>query len=307
MKSVVLSLTVVCGLIGSGFAAVYNLKSGMAGHWNEDASWEEGTKPGAGDTIRIGEGVEATAVDADCTWVTETGIGNILFAGTKSQPSSLTVTIVSEADLSCSITNSSGSTTKGLIKEGEGRLNLTSRAGSYNLRSRYVVNRGILALPQGMANSNRNRHFGSVRVNAPGILLIMTGEPGMEKANSYFNYEDALTGDGIVSNPVDQVAFISPQGPRTAPPVFTGQICGNITVSLLNTYGQTFAGTGAVPNTVSLGDRARLVQSSIGGSFGGVKKAGSIGTGNYSLGANNVIGYCGLGETTPAKFSAKSD
>lgn len=307
MKRVVLSLAVAGGLIGSGFAAVYNLKSGMAGHWNEDASWEEGTKPGAGDTIRIGEGVEATAVDADCTWVTETGIGNILFAGTKSQPSSLTVTIVSEADLSCSITNSSGSTTKGLIKEGEGRLNLTSRAGSYNLRSRYVVNRGILALPQGMATSNRNRHFGSVRVNAPGILLIMTGEPGMEKANAYFNNDDALTGDGIVSNPVEQVAIISPQSSNKNPCVFTGQICGNIRVSLIKTYGMTFAGTGAVPNTVELGDTARLIQASIGGSFGGIRKAGSIGTGNYTLGANNVIGYCGLGETTPAKFSAKSD
>lgn len=307
MKKVVLSLVAACGLVGSGLAAVYNLKPGMAGHWNEDASWEEGTKPGAGDTVRIGEGVEATAVDADCAWATETGIGCILFAGTKSQPSSLTVTIVSEADLSCSITNSSGSTTKGLIKEGEGRLNLTSRAGSYNLRSRYVVNRGILAFPQGMANSNRNRHFGSVRVNAPGILLIMTGEPGMTDANTYFNYDEALTGDGIVSNPVEQVAIISPQASRTAAPVFTGQICGNIEVSLAKTYGQTFAGTGTSPCTVEMGGTARLVQSSIGGSFGGVKKAGSIGTGNYSLGANNVISYCGLGETTPAKFTARDN
>lgn len=307
MKQLILFVIFVGALVSLGRAAVYNLKPGVKpGHWSESASWEEGSAPGEGDHIRIGAGVTVTANEADCAWVTDSGIASIAFTGTEASISSLTVDILGEANLSCAISNST-SYTAGLIKEGEGRLNLTNEGGSYNMRSTYTVNRGVLALPQGVAHSVRNRHFGSVTVNAPGVLLTMTGEPGMEAANAYFN--GGLKGDGIVSNESEQVTTISPQGSGFVVPwpVFSGRLCGNITVSVLQNYTQTFAGSGTSPSTVKLGGTARLAQASIGGSFGGVTKAGSIGTGNYEIGKANTIGYCGLGETSPAKFVAKDD
>ena len=314
-----LSASIVAAVFAlTATGAVFNIKPGKAGLWNEATSYEEDALPQSGDIIQVSAGIQATANDADCEFINTRGVALLQIRGSDNvEKSSLTVTIANEETvLNCMIAagDTRGATegpyTHGLIKEGTGRLRLapvtTSGYANYDLNCNYVVNNGILQFPA--EQGYKLRQYKRLTINSPGVAWMSTAEDG-HRQNMYFN--EGLCGDGIFSNTVSAIHTIrvDSRSDYGDVPRFTGQIIGNI--ELQSVRGKTImAGTCTTTRDVLLYNAAEMYMPVFGGGTGGNVVSGSTGSGNFSVdGSSNddqglvTLGYLGTGQTAYTTIS----
>lgn len=210
----------------SAFSATYTLKNG-ASDWESSDSYEEGTKPSPGDTVKIPADTSAKVDDDSIAFVSS--LARVLMP---SATSALEIDISTNAVLSCQMTGKSAVAEEGhttaigtVTKKGAGELFLDSAGNSNDYRSKYYANwtieEGSLRMPTNCATATTQLYFGSITVNKGATLY--TAKPGR-------TYVKEIWGEGLITNVSESANYyLDVHGfNRSEPCVFLGEIGGAI-------------------------------------------------------------------------------